>query len=435
MPQELIQLNTRKAVAKILMVLLLMVAGASSYFVVRWYVGNTLAEYFNPSVNTLEIARMAASLAPNDPLTHWRIAQVAQKTLPLDQQAQVIAEYEKAVSLSPNDYRFWMALGMAHEQAGDGAKGEQALKRAVALAPSYAYPHWYLGNLLIRSARYDEAFTELRLASEADPELQPQQFNLVWEIYGNDTESLKNAVGQSSLARARFAIYLLGLQRYDDGLRFWNSLATDEKKANRDAGESIVTSLVRERRFHDALKVWNEIVPNERYQATLGGIFDGGFEEAINHGPEMVFAWQVKGAPQLQIGIDPTKSHDGARSLRLLFQVRSNLDTVNVSQLVPVLSESEYEVECYLSTDKLLTGSAPVIEIVDATGGAVLATSQPAPNGTNPWNRLALSFKTGAKTEAVTLKIVRTSCSTEESPTCPIFGSVWYDDFSFKRRN
>ena len=76
--------------------------------------------------------------------------------------------------------------------------------------------------------------------------------------------------------------------------------------------------------------------PNERYRAELGEFFDGGFEEAINYGPEMVFGWQVKGAPQVQIGIDPSKSHSGSRSLRFVFQVRANLDPINVSQLVPV---------------------------------------------------------------------------------------------------
>jgi hypothetical protein len=46
-----------------------------------------------------------------------------------------------------------------------------------------------------------------------------------------------------------------------------------------------------------------------------------------------------------------------------------------------------------------------------------------------------LSFKTGDKTEAVTIRIARPSCGTDEAPVCPIFGSVWYDDFSLQRRN
>lgn len=435
MPQELVQVNVRNPIVKIVLILLIFAAGTWSYFAVRWYIGNTLAENFNPQGNNFQVADMALSLAPGDPLTHWRMAQVNQKLLPLDQQAKTIAEYERAVKLSPNDYRFWMALGTAHEQAGDSVKGEQALKRAVALAPAYAYPRWYLGNLLLRSGRYDEAFNELRLAAEADTELQPQQFNLLWAIYGEDLEGLKKAIGPSSQTRAAFALYLLSQQRYDNGLRLWETLSEDEKKVNREAGHSMVSNLVNARRYHDAVNVWNEIAPNERYRAELGKVFDGGFEEAISYGPELAFGWQVKNAPQLQIGIDPTKSNGGARSLRLVFQVRTNLDSLNVSQLVPVAENTEYDFECYLTTEKLVTGSAPTVQILDAATGSVLVSSGQAPSGSTPWTRLAMTFKTTARMEAVLLKIVRVTCANEENLVCPIFGSVWYDDFSFKRRS
>jgi hypothetical protein len=353
----------------------------------------------------------------------------------LDQLPAAIAEYERAVSLSPNDYRFWMALGTAHEQTGDSAKSEQALRRAVTLAPSYAYPHWYLGNLLLRNGRYEEAFHELRLAAEANTELQPQQFNFLWAIYSDDLEGLKKAIGESSPARAQFAYYLLTQQRHDDGLRVWDVLSADEKKANRETGDAMVANLVTARRYHDAMRVWNDIAANERYRVEIGKVFDGSFEDVINYGPEMAFGWQVKAAPQLQIGIDPTKSNGGARSLRLVFQVRANLDKLDVAQLVPVAPNSEYDFEYFFATEKLETGSAPVVQILDATDGAVLASSAQAPSGTNPWQRLNLSFKTAGKTEAVSLRIVRAKCANEENLICPIFGSIWYDDFSFKRRS
>ena len=76
MPQELIHVSVRNPIVKIVLILLLLVAGTWSYFVVRWYLGNTLAEYFNPTQSNLDVARMAVSLAPGDPLTHWRIAQM-----------------------------------------------------------------------------------------------------------------------------------------------------------------------------------------------------------------------------------------------------------------------------------------------------------------------------------------------------------------------
>src|SRR5688572_31896297 len=72
MPQELVHLNLRQPAVRIALILLLLVAAVWSYFAVRWYTGNTLAEYFNPAQNNLQIAEMAKSLAPKDPLTHWR---------------------------------------------------------------------------------------------------------------------------------------------------------------------------------------------------------------------------------------------------------------------------------------------------------------------------------------------------------------------------
>lgn len=433
MPQEVIQINVRRAPIKFLLVLLILIAAVWCYFVIRWYTGNTLAEYFNPDENNLRIAQMAVSMSPDDPLTHWRVAQVSQKILPLDQQTQAIAEYEKAVSLSPNDYRFWMSLGTAYGRAGDPAKAEQALKRAVALAPSYAYPRWFLGNLLLRNGRYDEAFAEIRIASDADPELQPQQFNLIWEIYSNDPEALKSAVGESAVARARFGLYLLTQKRFEDGLRLWNGLSSEEKTANKETADAIVTSLRTNHRYHDALNVWNGLTA-EKNRAEIGRVFDGSFEERIAYSDETVFGWQVKNAPQTQISIDPNKGHRGERSLRLVFQVRSNLEGINVSQLVPVGPNTQYDFECFIKTEKLESGSVPQVQIIDPTDGAVLISSAMAPGGTNDWSPINLSFKTGDKTEAVFLKIVRVSCSTEETPVCPIFGVVWYDDFSFKRR-
>jgi tetratricopeptide (TPR) repeat protein len=434
MPHELSHFNVRKPIVRIVLILLVLAAAVWSYYVVRWYVGNTLAEYFNPAENNTRIAEMAITLAPSDPLTHWRMAQVTQKLLPLDQQEKTIAEYSQAVSLSPNDYRFWMALGTAYEKAGDSTKGEQALRRAVELAPAYAYPRWYLGNLLLRSGRYEEAFKELHRAAAADGELQPSQFNMLWAVYSDDLESLKKALGGNSETRARFALYLLNLQRHDDGLRFWDSLSADEKKANRQSGHAMISRLIMALRYHDAMKVWNDIAPNDRYKAELGKVFDGSFEEAINYTTEMIFGWQVKTAPQLQIGIDPTKSNSGARSLRLAFQVRGNLQNLDVSQLVPVVPNSEYDFEYYFTTEKFETGSAPMVQVLDATNAAVLASSAQAPSGSNPWTRVSLPFKTGDKSQAVMLKIVRNPCNDEENVICPIFGSIWYDDFNFKRR-
>lgn len=409
-----------------------MLALFASWFVVRWYLGNTIAEYFHPEDHRLETAQLAVRLAPNDPLPHWRLGNLAQTELPPDQISVVVAEYEKAVSLSPSDYRLWTEFGGALEQAGDFDKAERALREAVKLAPSYAYPRWYLGNLLLRTDRYAEGFAELQRASEANGQFQPQLFNLAWQLNKTDFESLKAAVGSTPEMRAGFSKYLVERGHYDEGLPLWSALTETEKRENRVAADAIIRSLVTAHRYHQAMEIWNEVAPGLPYRADFGHILDRGFEDNLAHGPGAVFGWQVQSNSQVQIGIDAGQGHSGSRSLRVYFQVRSHIEAINVSQVVPVKPNTEYDFECYLKTDRLESAETPVISIVNADDEAYFANSVAAPSGNNSWQRIALSFKTGAKTEAIKVRMARNTCA--DSAVCPIFGTVWYDDFDLKPR-
>src|SRR5258706_15013779 len=104
MPDQLIEFKASPPV-KAIMTLTVVVALFASWFVVRWYVGNTIAEYFHPDDHRLETAQMAVRLAPNHPLPHWRLGNLALKELPPDQISLLVAEDEEAVSLSPHDVR------------------------------------------------------------------------------------------------------------------------------------------------------------------------------------------------------------------------------------------------------------------------------------------------------------------------------------------
>ncbi|HEY6118893.1 MAG TPA: tetratricopeptide repeat protein, partial [Pyrinomonadaceae bacterium] len=291
---DVIQINARKAPALVVMILLLALMFVWSWFAVRWYVGNTLAEYFDPEQGTMDQLNRAVVLAPNDPLPHWRLGELVQKRFPPDQLGRAIQEYEKAVSLSPHDYRFWMSLGTALEEYGDPDRAEKALRRSVELAPSYAYPAWFLGNLLLRNGRYPEAFAELRRASEGDADLRPQLFNVAWEVYSPDVEAVKTAIGSTPEARAQFAQYLMGRDRVEDSLKVWNTLSETEKRSNRDAGRSMLGSLLAAKRFHYAMSIWNDLSTSLNYTAAIGKILDGGFEDDLSRESDAIFDWQVK---------------------------------------------------------------------------------------------------------------------------------------------
>jgi hypothetical protein len=113
--------------------------------------------------------------------------------------------------------------------------------------------------------------------------------------------------------------------------------------------------------------------------------------------------------------------------------VRQNLESLSATQLVTVSPDTGYELEFYRKSQKLESGSTPFVSVTNIANGVVLASSDGAANGDTDWQRVSLTFKTPPKSEAVTISIDRTKCP--DADICPIFGTVWYDDFSLKRRN
>ena len=100
--------------------------------------------------------------------------------------------------------------------------------------------------------------------------------------------------------------------------------------------------------------------------------------------------------------------------------------------MVPVAPDAQYDLEYAIRTSKLESADLPVLVIVDEIDGKVLATSAPAGTGTIDWKVEKFSFKTGPKTQAINLRIQRATCAPDSS--CPIYGTIWYDNFNLQRR-
>ncbi|HEY0384779.1 MAG TPA: carbohydrate binding domain-containing protein [Pyrinomonadaceae bacterium] len=432
--EQLKLINVGAPLRRVLLIVPVLLALSASWYASRWYVGNTMAE-FAPRLENggLDSARSALRLAPNDPWTHWTYASLEKSSFDPAALQDAVREYEEAARLSPNDYRFWMDLGRAREQAGDSSGGEKALRRAVALAPAYAYPRWLLGNLLLRSGRGNEAFDELRRAAEADPKLRPQIFNVAWYVFGEDVQAVKTAVGNSPSARAEFAAYLGGRGRFDDALPLWASLSAAEKREQRTNGEALMNALIAARRFGSAQDILRDIAPEAVAAALSREQFtNGGFESDMGTGGAGLFGWQVTSIPQAQVAIDPSYRHSGQRSLRILFKSPSTLDFKNVSQVVVVEPGAQYRFTCFVRTEDLKSAGTPLIEILDsADERTVLGASAPLAVGKSDWQQLTIDFKSPASSEAVKVRINRAACVGD--PVCPIYGIVWYDDFNIQR--
>jgi tetratricopeptide (TPR) repeat protein len=407
---------------------LLAILGAT--FAVRWYVGNTVAEY-SPDVTEsgLEMARMAVRWAPGDPLTHWRLGTVEEKTFKPETLAAAVREYQEAVANSPNDYRYWMELGRALEAAGDGESGEKALRRAVELAPAYSHPRWSLGNLLLRAGKFEEAFNHLGRAAESDDQMRPQVFDLAMRVLDGDVEQVAKVTCASPAARLQFAIYLVGAQRFAEAMRMWGGISPADRRAAPALTDEMEQSLVRAKQFRALLSVMRESRANPDLPPAEQ-IWNGGFEGPLTPASADIFGWVINPRQLAQITLD-SHGHTGQGSLRIAFRASSTLDKIPASQTVPVEPGTQYRLEYYLRTENLVTASTPVLTVSDALDGTVLTTSKPLPTGTNDWQQVILDFTTNPKHDGITVGFNRAPCS--EADICPIFGSVWYDDFNLQR--
>jgi hypothetical protein len=158
--------------------------------------------------------------------------------------------------------------------------------------------------------------------------------------------------------------------------------------------------------------------------------WNGGFERDIEFNTEKNFYWVINSHAQARVGADTT-AHSGHGSLRIIFKSPDKLDTIDVTQTIVVTPDTQYHFECFLRTQDLTSGATPLISIVDAANNAVLINSPAAPTGTNGWQQIKLDFKTGPKSDGIIMKLGRGSCGQDQ--VCPIFGTLWYDDFSLQR--
>lgn len=377
----------------------------------------------------MDMARLAARWAPADPLTHWKLGNLKEQVFSAENMAEAVREYQLAVTLSPYDYRYWMELGRALEGVGDRENGEKALRRAVDLAPAYSHPRWHYGNLLLREGKLAEAFQQLGHAAEADDEMRPRVFGLAMQVFDGDVNEIARTVSVSATARMQFAVHLASTGKIDEALQIWATVSPGDRRAHSQLAQELRQSFVSSKQFRALLVVMRETDPDASLPQ-LEQITNGGFEKELSVSNELGFDWAVTSRSQAQIRVD-SQAHSGNGSLRILFRVPNTLDKIPVSQTVIVQPGAAYRFECFVRTDKLITSSGPLLTIHAAIDNSLLAASTPVPSGTSDWQKVTFDFKTNPKSDGIVIGLSRAPCV--EAQICPIFGTVWYDDFSLQR--
>lgn len=414
-------LDSRKTSVRIGIIAAIIFALVFGWLAIRWQLGNMLAELtLATDQNAAEVAQLAVNFAPDDPLANWLFANT--KTANSD----AVQGLEKVVRLSPNDFRWWIELGRAREQAEMPEAAEKAFQKAVELAPDYTFPHWQFGNFYLRQNRTDEAFAELKKAAENNSLYREQVFSIAWDYFEKDIAKLEQIVGDSSVSKADLAKFYAFKERPKDSLRIWNTLSEEDKKNNLTDATLVARVLYDKRFYREAIEFVRQlgIEPDAKAET----IQNAGFEKPIGEADITFFSWRVSPIAKMDVKLDPTQKHEGNRSLRVSFNSYADAALYNIYQTVTVEPKANYRLSFWVRTENLKSGGTPNLEIYNAADSKNIATSAAFPVGTNDWQQIKVEFTAPENAEAVVLRTTRAFCG----DNCPIFGTFWYDDFKLE---
>jgi tetratricopeptide (TPR) repeat protein len=424
MPSQ-ISFELKTLPSRILLLLFAVILLAALVIVLRWCVADSAAM----RVDDKEIAKMAAAWAPDDPQTHFALAALYEKGFLPDDAAGAAGAYERAAALSSSDYRYWLPLARAREHSGDIAGAESALRRALTLAPNYAQVHWALGNVLLREGRTDEAFAEMRQAIDGNAAFAVTAAGIALQFSDEGYLAILEKFGNAPAMKAAMALTLARQKKFDESLALWNSLSEEDRNISfKENGGQLSALLLAEKKFRHLVQMNSSSGQGDPAAPVIGAFTNAGFEIPIDIADIFTFNWLIAPGPQPVIGVDDKQKHSGNFSLVMIFAKGSGREFRQISQTVAVDSGASYRFRVFIRSEIKTTGALRW-EIVDVNSGEVIAATKDISAENNGWEELSADLKTGAQTEGIIVRLVRSGCQ-----NCSVEGKIWFDDLSLEKK-
>lgn len=373
------------------------------------------------STGNLAAGNEAVRLTPKDAEAQLAYAEVLSLA---DKHVESEVALENAIALRPADYSLWLTLGLLRDQKGNRAGALAAFDEAVKRAPFYAQALWQRGNLLLRNGQYDPAFNDLNQAAQSDPGLLPNLVDLAWGISKGDTRLTEQLVqNKSERMRVAFARILARQGKASEAVPQFRQAG----RVPPDVKRELVEQLLARGNFKEGFEIWR----GDQTVDAATPIHDGGFEAPLALG-QGGFGWRVpRTLPAINLSLDSSRAHSGAKSLRIEFTGDSTSAPPSLAQMILVEPSKRYRLSFAASSQELVSGGLPFVAVNSAAADRkVLGQSVPLLPGTRDWQVQSFEFSTPADAAAVVMTLQRQSCTT--SP-CPSFGSVWLDSFSLEQ--
>jgi cytochrome c-type biogenesis protein CcmH/NrfG len=426
----------------LLLILVIALAWLHGSFIIKNLIATSLVAYGETATSR----DLAVAYAPHHPAVRAARGKYLLYRADPPRPTEGIAELERAANALPFDYRYWLELGRAYETNSQPAQAEQALSRALALAPRYFETRWALANFYLRSGRTDEALRAFRQALEFSGEVANQTdaraalnaYEAIAQALGMNLNALRQVAPPDVRAQAYLAKYLAEHQALDPALETWRALAVNlsaDVQSCRPAIFALLAATQAAGRFADARAVWQGFLRAEGRAAALADnnlLNNAGFEQTpvFEDFPDLTdgFDWRLRPHPEVQARRDDLFAHSGRYALRLSFPLRVKEEFQHVSQLVAAGPQQIYRLRYFVKTNKMFD-PAPYFEITDAQQPGLFAIRLALPTGTNDWREQTLVFTTPADTHGLRLTFRAPQTLAANN------AEVWLDDFRLESGN
>lgn len=425
--KELI-IKTDSLTARVMIVAIVAAVCVLTYFAALWNFASAIAWRLDPAApEAAVLAPYLVELSPTDPTTQLFVGQYYEKSFEPGSEELALAAYRRSVELSPHNYIYRLALAKALSSAGDYDNALREFEMALELAPNNSNVQWAFGNFLVRRGRIDEGFALIGKAAAANEGFATPAVTLALQIFEGDLNKMRSAMADSQNLDAAMALQLTAAKRYDDALACWRAMSAGGMTDRvRQFGEVLAERFVGMRAYGPAAKVLGDIYG--RPPARPGLVNDPGFESGVKMRDAGTFEWVIGKGSEPQITLTETGVHQGRYSLLVIFNSFATADFREISQIVLVEPNTDYEFELWYRSD-LKTQAGYYWEAIDANNGTLLVRT-PALANTAGWAAAKASFRTGAASDAVMLRFLRDGCV---GPTCPTVGRIAFDDITIRR--
>lgn len=422
-------INARTAVGRLIIAAAVLTALVFGFFAVKWQLGNAFAELTLPTQpNAEQIAAIAHSLAPADPMPLWLLATKAKEDFSTGGSQRAVELLNEVVRRSPEDFRWWIELGRAYEQSEQLDRADAAFNQSIEVAPEYTYPRWQYGNFLIRQGRSEDAFVQLKEATRKSPVYREQVFSLAWDYFDKDPARVEQLAADTPDVRANLALFYAVRSSSEDSLRMWNSLSEEKKAEHVRTAKVIAQGLHDKGLYRQSLEFAKQTGIDP--EAEQESISNGGFESGLGKPEDTLFGWRVvRTEGRVDIASDTSVKFQGDRSIKINFRQYDSLEYANVWQVVTVQPGARYRLSFMLRTENLRSGGTPLVQVWNIPDGMPIAQTEPFPSGTADWQQYSLEFTAPEGVQGVGIRTARAICGAQ----CPIVGMLWYDEFKLER--